>query len=94
MFYRLTYKFLSNLLLLGVGRKIRNLRLAYKKIWQRDGFNAKWRHFRNLSFLQSACTNMDTETNGRDFQYDESCYDPPFVTLNCSDDGISHLKVS
>lgn len=80
--------------LLGVGRKIRNLRLAYKKIWRRDGVHAKWRHFRNLAFLQSSSTNIDTEINDREFQYDDSCYEPPFVTLNCgSNDGMSHNKV-
>lgn len=83
------YSFLS-----GVGRKIRNLRLAYKKIWQRDGFNAKWRHFRNLAFLQSSSTNMDTEMNDREFQYEESCYEPPFVTLNCGNDELHCTKVS
>lgn len=74
----------------GVGRKIRNLRLAYKKIWLRDGSTAKWRHFRNLAFLQATTSvhnSMDAETNDeREFQYDDSCYDPPFVTLNCSND--------
>lgn len=76
----------------GVGRKIRNLRLAYKKIWQRDGLNAKWRHFRNLTFLQSTSTNMDTEMHDREFQYDES-YEHPFVTLNCSNDETPYTKV-
>ncbi|KAG4065027.1 hypothetical protein HA402_004150 [Bradysia odoriphaga] len=78
----------------SVGRKIRNLRLAYKKIWQRDGSSAKWRHFRNLSFLQSTSTNsVDTEMNDeREFQYDDSCYEPPFVTLNCSNDETTFNK--
>ncbi len=86
------------LTIVGVGRKIRNLRLAYKKIWQRDGCNAKWRHFRNLAFLQSSSRHMDRdlEMNDRDdreFQYDDSCYEPPFVTLNCSNDETTQNKV-
>lgn len=68
--------------------------MAYKKIWQRDGFNAKWRHFRNLTFLQSSSTNMDTDRdNERDFQYDESGFEHPFVTFNCSNDEIPAIKV-
>lgn len=90
----LCYAFtVKKLLFVGVGRKIRNLRLAYKKIWQRDGFNAKWRHFRNLAFLQSSSTNMDTEVNDREYQYDDSCYEPPFVTLNCNNDETPYAKV-
>ncbi|KAJ6645229.1 hypothetical protein Bhyg_00433 [Pseudolycoriella hygida] len=76
----------------SVGRKIRNLRLAYKKIWLRDGFNAKWRHFRNLAFLQSSSSNMDSEMTDREYQFDESCYDTPFVPLNCNNDESPHLK--
>lgn len=36
---------------------------------------------------------MDTETNDRDFQYDESGFEPPFVTFNCSNDEIPNIKV-
>lgn len=36
---------------------------------------------------------MDTETNDREYQYDDSYYDPPFVTLNYSNDESTHNKV-
>lgn len=38
---------------------------------------------------------MDTDAHDRDYHmnYDDSTYDPPFVTLNCSNDEPSHLKV-